>query len=73
MNNTLSNQDHKIMDEYINEVLEAFNSGKIDKSEAAAYFAHVITLMQNEGASACVAHFKALLDRRPNIDWTPGR
>ncbi|GLS45231.1 hypothetical protein HCU64_03370 [Methylobacterium sp. C25] len=68
----LSNDFNEANDAFIDEVLGAFQSGRLPRDLARAYLAHPVAMMHSDGAQAVAGYFERMLAQRPNIEWTPG-
>lgn len=68
----LSSDFNEANDAFIDEVLSAFQAGRIPAELARAYLAHPVAMMHTDGAQAVANYFERMLAQRPNIDWTPG-
>lgn len=68
----LSSDFNEANDAFIDEVLGALQSGRLQPELARAYLAHPVAMMHADGAQAVANYFDRLLAQRPNIDWTPG-
>lgn len=68
----LSNDFNEANDAFIDELLNALQSGRIAPDLARAYLAHPVAMMHSDGAQAVANYFERILAQRPNIDWTPG-
>ena len=57
----LSENDHHVLDEYLNTILDAYRSGEMDQLTARSELAHTITAaaIDNHGL---MAHVRAVLE-----------
>ena len=63
----LSENDHHILDEYLNAVLDAYKAGEIDQLEARSDLAHTIAAAA-EDEPGMMAYVRAALKRRRSND-----
>ncbi|WP_430911959.1 hypothetical protein [Methylobacterium sp. sgz302541] len=68
----LSNDFNEANDAFIDEVLQALQSGRIPLDLARAYLAHPVAMMHSSGPQAVADYLDRMLAQRPNIAWTPG-
>ena len=68
----LSNDFNEANDAFIDEVLQALQSGQIPLDLARAYLAHPVAMMHSSGPQAVADYLDRMLSQRPNIAWTPG-
>lgn len=68
----LSNDFNEANDAFIDEVLQALQSGEIPLDLARAYLAHPVAMMHSNGPQAVADYLDRMLSQRPNIAWTPG-
>lgn len=68
----LSNDFNEANDAFIDEVLQALQSGQIPLDLARAYLAHPVAMMHSNGPQAVADYLDRMLAQRPTIAWTPG-
>ncbi|WP_375409967.1 hypothetical protein [uncultured Methylobacterium sp.] len=68
----LSSDFNEANDTFIDEVLSAFQAGRIPLELARAYLAHPVAMMHSDGAQAVANYLERILAQRPSIDWMPG-